>query len=54
MFDVMMWAIMIPMVFMAIKFWIRVATWGLKNKRDIASRVQRVRSAYVAASGEEE
>lgn len=54
MFDVMMWLIAIPTAIMAIKFWVRLARLGLKSRRDIASRVQRVRSAYAAASGEEE
>jgi hypothetical protein len=54
MFDVMMWLIVIPTVITAIKFWVRLGRWGLKSRRDIASRVQRVRSAYAAASGVEE
>jgi hypothetical protein len=54
MFDVIIWLIVIPTAIMAIKFWVRVARWGLKNKRDIASRVQRVRAAVATASHEEE
>lgn len=54
MLDTIIWLMVIPTAIMAVKFWFRVATWGLRNKRNIASRVQRVRAAVAAASGEDE
>lgn len=54
MLDTIIWLIVIPTTIMAIKFWFRVATWGLRNKRNIATRVQRVRAAVAAASGDVE
>jgi hypothetical protein len=53
-FNVIMWLIVIPTIIMAIKFWVRLATWGLNHKRDISRRVQRVRTAFAEAGGEEE
>jgi hypothetical protein len=42
----LMWFVAIPTIAMAIKFWTRVGKFLLKNKRDLATRVQRARSAF--------
>jgi hypothetical protein len=52
MYEVIAFLILIPMVIMAIRFWIKAAQWGIENKRSFGKRVQRVRSAF-DDSGEE-
>jgi hypothetical protein len=52
--DAMIWLVVIPSVIMAIRFWLKVAQWALRNKRTLGQRVQRVRSAFVEASRGEE
>jgi hypothetical protein len=42
----LMWFVAIPTIAMAIKFWTRVGKFLLKNKRDLATRVQRARSVF--------
>ena len=54
MFDVLMWLLVIPTGIMAIKFWIRVIQSGLRLRRSFGRRVQRFRSAFAEAGGEEE
>ena len=44
--------ILIPMVIMAIRFWIKAAQWGIEHRRSFAKKVQRIRCAFNDA-GEE-
>jgi hypothetical protein len=52
--NVIMWLVMIPMMVFAVQFWANAARWAIRNKRDIAGRVQRVRSAFVEGMRGEE
>jgi hypothetical protein len=45
MFDVLKWLVFVPMVIMAVKFWIRVTKWVVTNKQTLSQRFQRIRSA---------
>jgi hypothetical protein len=54
MFTVMLWLVAIPMLVMSVKFWLRCLKFLLTNQRDIATRVQRARTAYAAGMHDEE
>ena len=51
MFDLVAFLLLIPLAFVAFRFWVGVVGWLLKHRRTLAQRVQRIRSAF---AGEEE
>jgi hypothetical protein len=52
--ELLFYVILIPTVVMAVKFWVKAVRWGIRNQRTLGLRVQRLRSAVVEASREEE
>ena len=51
MFDTMMWLLVIPVLFMAIKFWVCVAKFVIANQRNIkAAASSRIRTAVAEAN----
>ena len=58
MYDLMMWMIVIPIIFMAIKFWVglivRLARIGLKTQKTLARGMKQAAAAFAEAGREEE
>jgi hypothetical protein len=44
--ELMMLAIYIPLIDVAIRFWVGVAKWGTRNGKTIVNRIQKVKSAF--------
>ena len=46
MFDLVAFLLLIPLAFVAFRFWVGVVRWLLKHRRMLAQRVQRIRSVF--------
>ena len=44
--DLILFLLLIPLAFLAVKFWVGVVRWLLKHRETLGQRVQRVRSVF--------